>query len=158
MNERRIHQLFRFSVLIKGADAALETACGILLALVGTSAITSLVSKLAQMDLVEDPHDIIARYLLDWAHSFSIQTKHFYVFYLISHGVIKLFLVAGLLRDKLWAYPVSLVVLGLFVLYQLYRFSYTHGIGLIALSLFDVVVIVLIWHEYRLLRRHLPLT
>lgn len=68
----------------------------------------------------------------------------------------KLLLVAGLLREKLWAYPASLAVLGLFIVYQLYRYSYTHGVGLIVLSLFDVMVIVLVWHEYRLVRRHLP--
>jgi hypothetical protein len=46
---------------------------------------------------------------------------------------------------------------GLFIVYQLYRFSYTHGFGLIVLTVFDVFVIGLIWHEYRLVRRHLPL-
>jgi uncharacterized membrane protein len=45
-------------------------------------------------------------------------------------------------------------VLGLFVIYQLYRFSHTHGLGLIALSVFDVIIVVLIWHEWRLYRHH----
>ena len=64
-------------------------------------------------------------------------------------------LVIGLLKNKLWAYPASLIALGLFVLYQLYRFSYTHGAGLIVLTVFDLLVMSLIWHEYRLVRRHL---
>jgi uncharacterized membrane protein len=68
---------------------------------------------------------------------------------------VKVVLVAALLRNKLWAYPVSLVVLGLFIFYQLYRFSYTHSPALIALSVFDVLVIALIWHEYRIVRGHL---
>ena len=46
--------------------------------------------------------------------------------------------------------------MSLFVLYQLYRFSYTHGFGLIVLTVFDVIVMILIWHEYGLMRRHLP--
>jgi uncharacterized membrane protein len=66
-----------------------------------------------------------------------------------------MFLVAGLLRNKLWAYPASLVVLGLFIAYQFYRFSYTHGAGLIVLTVFDIIVMGLIWHEYRLVSRHL---
>jgi uncharacterized membrane protein len=64
-------------------------------------------------------------------------------------------LVIGLLQNKLWAYPASLIALGLFVLYQLYRFSYRHGAGLIVLTVFDLLVMSLIWHEYRLARRHL---
>jgi len=42
----------------------------------------------------------------------------------------------GLLRNKVWAYPISLAVLGLFIVYQLYRFSHTHGYGLIVLTAF----------------------
>jgi hypothetical protein len=39
--------------------------------------------------------------------------------------------------------------------HQLYRFSYTHEVGLIALTAFDILVMTLIWHEYGLVRRHL---
>jgi len=42
--------------------------------------------------------------------------------------------------------------LGLFIVYQLYRFSHTHGAGLIALTVFDIFVMGLIWHEQRLIR------
>ena len=44
--------------------------------------------------------------------------------------------------------------MGLFVLYQLYRYSYTQSFGLIVLTVFDIFVIILIWHEWRILRRH----
>jgi uncharacterized membrane protein len=64
-------------------------------------------------------------------------------------------LVAGLLRNKLWAYPASLVVLGAFIAYQIYRYTYTQAFGLIALTVFDSIVMALIWHEYRLVRRHI---
>ena len=93
--------------------------------------------------------------LCAWAQDFSVATQHFYAFYLLSHGVVKLLLVAGLLRDKLWAYPASPVAMTLFIAYQLYRYSYTHGIGLLALTVFDLVVIWLVWHEWRARARHL---
>ena len=44
-----------------------------------------------------------------------------------------------------------------FIVYQLYRFSYTHGWALIVLSVFDIVVVWLIWHEYRVVRHFDPL-
>ena len=155
MNERRIHQIFEIGVLLKGADALVECIGGLALAFVNTSAITSLVDALTQEELIENPNDFVAMHLMSLAQNFTVGTQRFYAFYLLSHGVIKVFLVIGLLRNKLWAYPVSLVVLGLFIIYQLYRFSYTHGVGLIALTVFDVIVMGLIWHEYRLVRRHL---
>lgn len=157
MNEHRIHQIFEVSVLLKGAHALIECLSGIALALIGTSTIVNFVNAITQDELIEDPNDFIATHLLAMAHEFSVQTKNFYAFYLLSHGIVKLVLVVGLLRNKLWSYPASLIVLGLFAGYQLYRFTYTHGFGLIVLTIFDVIVMVLIWHEYGLVRRHLPL-
>lgn len=154
MNERRIHQIFEISVLLKGAHALTECIGGLALAFVSTTTITQFVKLLTQEELIEDPKDAVAAYFLNLAQHFTVSAQHFYAFYLLSHGLIKVFLVAGLLRNRLWAYPVSLAVLGLFIVYQLYRFSYTRGGGLIVLTIFDVIVMGLIWHEYRLLRRH----
>ena len=143
-------------MLLKGVHAVVECVGGIALALIGTSTIADLANAITQEELIEDPNDFVATRLLALAQNFSVETKHFYAFYLLSHGVVKLLLVIGLLRSKLWSYPASLIVLGIFIVYQLYRFSYTHGAGLIVLTLFDIVVMGLIWHEYNLVRRHLP--
>ena len=156
IQERRIHELFEVSVLLKGAHAVIECVGGVLLALTSTSAIVALVNRITQDELIEDRSDFIATHLLGWAQSFSLQTQHFYAFYLLSHGVVKLALVAGLLRRKLLAYPASLVVMTVFIAYQIYRYTFTHGIGLLFLTAFDLVVMWLVWHEYQLLRRHLP--
>ncbi len=156
MNEHRIHQIFQVSILLKGAHAVLECVSGVVVALVSTGTIVNFVNALTQEELIEDPQDFLATHLRALAQTYSVETKHFYAFYLISHGVVKLLIVIGLLNNKLWSYPASLVVFGLFIAYQLYRFSYTHGAGLIVLTVFDVVVMGLIWHEYRLVLRHLP--
>ena len=156
MQERRIHQLFEVSVLLKGAHALIECVGGVVLAFVSTAQIVALVQRVTQDELVEQPHDFIASHLLAWAQGFSVQTQHFYAFYLLSHGLVKIALVAGLLARRLWAYPASLVVLAGFIGYQLYRYTFTHSVGLIALTAFDLLVMWLVWHEYQLLRRHLP--
>jgi uncharacterized membrane protein len=156
MQERQIHQIFEVSIVLKGAHAVIECAGGLLLAVTSTPAIFSLVNRFTQDELIEDRGDLVANTLIHWAQTFSVQTQHFYAFYLLSHGVVKLGLVTGLLMRKLWTYPASLAVMTLFIAYQVYRYSYTHGVGLIFLTVFDLIVMTLIWHEYRLLRRHLP--
>ena len=156
MQEKRIHEVFQASVLLKGVFAAIECLSGLALAVASPAGIRSLVDRLAEARLIEGRGEFIAGHLLAWTQTFSVQSQHFYAFYLLSHGAVKLAVVVGLLMGRLWAYPASLVVLTLFVAYQLYRYSYTHSLGLIALTLFDLVVIALIWHEYRLIRRHLP--
>ncbi len=156
--EKNIHRFFEISVFLKGLHAILETIGGILLYFISTDTLTQLVVKLAQEELTEDPNDFIAHRLLQSAQHFSIGFKSFAAFYLLSHGIIKLFLVVGLLKGKHWAYPTSLVVLGLFILYQIYRFTFTHSVSLIVLTVFDLIVMWLIWQEYRLIRSLKPKT
>jgi uncharacterized membrane protein len=139
VQEKRIHRLFVVSVLAKGAHALVEIAGGLALYLLGADTIAQRLR----------PHE--------WAaHHFAPSEQHFYAFYLLSHGLIKGVLVVFLLREKLWAYPASIAVFGLFIAYQFYRYSFTHDVALIALSIFDLFVIALAVHEYRLLSKHLP--
>ena len=156
MQEKRIHQVFVVSVALKGLHALIEIAGGLALYFVSTATIVGAINGWSYDELIEDRHDWIANHLLEFARTFSVAEHHFYAFYLLSHGLIKSVLVVGLLREKLWAYPASFAVFGAFIAYQLYRYSFTHDIALIALSIFDLFVIYLAVHEYRLLRKHLP--
>jgi uncharacterized membrane protein len=156
MQEQRIHQIFVVSVLFKGIHALIEIAGGIALYLVSTATIVNAINRWGYGELAEDQSDWVARVVLDFGRHFSVAEHNFYAFYLLSHGLIKSVLVIGLLRERLWAYPASFAVFGAFIAYQLYRFTFTHDIGLILLSIFDAFVIYLAVHEYRLLRRHLP--
>ena len=156
MQEKRIHQIFEVSVALKGLHALLEIAGGLALALTSTATIIGWINRFSQGELTEDPNDWVANHVMEFGRNFSVEQHHFYAFYLLSHGIIKGALVIGLLREKLWAYPASFVVFSLFIAYQLYRYSFTHDFSLILLSIFDLFVIALAVHEYRLLRKHLP--
>jgi uncharacterized membrane protein len=156
MQEKRVHQVFVASVLFKGLHALMEIAGGIALYLISTETIVAGINNWSYDELIEDKNDWIATHLLRFAQTFSVAEHNFYAFYLLSHGLIKSVLVMGLLRERLWAYPASFAVFGAFIAYQLYRYTFTHDIGLILLSIFDAFVIYLAVHEYRLLRRHLP--
>lgn len=153
--EARIHRVFQVSVILKALHALIECGSGIALYLVSNRTIVHLVQLLTQEELLEDPRDLVATRLLDAAQHLSVSTQSFYAFYLLSHGLVKVVLAAGLLREKLWAYPASLVALAGFVTYQLYRYSYTQGAGLLVITVFDILVIVLVWHEWRVLERYL---
>jgi uncharacterized membrane protein len=62
-------------------------------------------------------------------------------------------LVTALLLNKLWAYPWMITVLILFIGYQLYRIALQPTVGMVALTVFDLVIVVLTWREYRQQRR-----
>ncbi len=146
--------LFRTSVILKGLDSLLEIVGGIALWIVSPSFVLRLTAILTQDEIAEDPHDLVANYLRHAAGRLSFSGQHFMAIYLLSHGVVKMFAVIALLRNKLWGYPLSIVVFGGFILYQIYRFTLTGGFGLVVLTVFDLIVIWLIWLEYRAVKSH----
>ncbi|WP_377832212.1 DUF2127 domain-containing protein [Acidimangrovimonas pyrenivorans] len=93
--------------------------------------------------------DPIAASLLRQIHDFSLHPQTFWSVYLIGHGLLNLSVVAALLTKKPWAHPVSMLVLAGFIAYQLDRYWLTHAPVLILLSVFDFVVILLVWNEHR---------
>ena len=151
-----LHRLFQVAVVVKGIDGVLELLGGLLLALIGPTALHRLVVVLARHELADDPDDWVVMTLRHLAESFSVETRHFASAYLIGHGILKIFLAVTLLRERLWAFPTALSVLAIFVAYQLHRFVRTHSIVLLALTVVDLVVMVLIWREYRSRRDSVP--
>ena len=69
--------------------------------------------------------------------------------YLLAHGLVKVILVAALLKNQLWAYLWTIGFLGVFIAYQLYRLSFQPSVGLTALTIFDASIAWLTWREYR---------
>lgn len=153
LDERYIHLAFQISLWTKGLFALTEVAGGLTLFFVSREWLAWLAGAVTKGELAEDPHDFVANFLLHSAQQLSISTQHFTAAYLLGHGVIKLWLIIGLLRERLWYYPTALVVFGLFVAYQIYRFEYTHSLWLLVITAVDIIVIGLTWHEYRYWRR-----
>jgi uncharacterized membrane protein len=151
--ERNIYIAFEASLLLKGLFALFETIGGILAYFVTQEFLLNLVQTVTQQELAEDPRDLVANYLMHQAEHLSVSAQHFAALYLLSHGVIKLALIVGLLQKKLWCYPAAIVVFGLFILYQLYLYNFTHSVSLLLITAFDIVIVGLTWHEYRYLRR-----
>lgn len=146
------HRLLRISLQFKSLFALTEIIGGGLFYFVSQRLIVNFVFAVTQNELSEDPRDIISRYLVAWSHSSYLSTQHFVAFYLLSHGIVKMAVIIGLLRGKSWAYPSSLIVFTAFIAYQLYRFVFTHSIWLLVLTAIDTVIVVMIWQENRVLK------
>jgi len=144
---------FDVGIFFKGLDGVLEMVGGLLLFVVRPQTITGIITTLTQHELSEDPHDVIASQLFRLAQDFSASAQVFAGVYLLSHGLIKVVLVAALFRELLWAYPAAIVVFGLFIAYQMYRYVLEPSTSMIVLSVLDVMVIALTWLEYRRLKR-----
>jgi uncharacterized membrane protein len=147
--EARVHRLFQISLLLKAAHSLFEIAGGILLAVLSQEAIPRIANFLTQEELLEDPRDVIANYILRSARSLSLDQKSTAAVFLLSHGIVKLFLIVAVLRNKPWAYPAFMIALGLLISYQSYSLMHVFSLGLTALTILDVIVLALASHEYR---------
>lgn len=142
------HKSFEVGVIIKGFDGLLEVIGGVLIFFIKPSTIYNLFNFVFYHELVEDPNDLIVNHILKAVSHFTHGTVLFSSIYLLSHGLIKIVLAWALLKQKLWSYPVSIVFLLIFIIYQIYRYTYTHSIMLILLTIFDIVIIWLTVKEY----------
>jgi uncharacterized membrane protein len=144
-----VHEVFIISLILKALNAVIEITGGILIFIVSQERIIKIALFLTQEEISKDPKDLIANYLITSAENFSLSAKHFIAFYLLSHGLVKLGVIIGLLKKKLWAYPAAFAVFSLFIVYQLYRYFHTHSLWLLVLAIFDLIVIWLIIIEYK---------
>lgn len=145
-----LDRVFYISLLLKAADSILEIIGGILTLLISTSTINSIVSGLTRHELSQDSHDFIANHILKVGHDLTSGSgRYFAAFYLLSHGLVKIVIIGALFKQKLWAYPWMMGVLGAFVAYQIYRLTFKFSIGLVLLTLFDMFIIWLTYKEYQ---------
>lgn len=154
-----LDRAFLVGIVLKGLDGVLEVIGGLLLLVLTPATIDDLARALTQHELSEDPHDLLATHLLRYTGSLTGSAVRFGAVYLLAHGVVKIVLVAALLRNRLWAYPWMIAFLLAFIGYQLYRLTFAPSVGLVGLTVFDAVVTWLTWREYqrqRSARHRLP--
>src|SRR6185437_2727181 len=151
LDEKNLHLFFELGLGLKAIFALGEIGAGVATYLVPQRYFVALVLWVTRDEFAEDPHDLVANFLLHTVQHLSVDAQRFAGLYLLGHGLIKLWLVVGLLRERLWYFPVSIAIFGLFILYQGYRYMHTHSVWLLLVTV-DIVVIALTWHEYRYLR------
>ena len=141
---------FRCGIALKGLHALLESTIGCVLFFTPARTLNHVTWRLARLDLLSrNPHDFIGSHLRHMAAGITGTGRHFAAVYLLSHGFVKLVLVVELLRNRLWAYPLMILMLGIFAGYQSYRFFLTHSLAMVVLTAFDLAVIALTALEYR---------
>lgn len=153
-------RMFAVAIAIKGIDGGLQFLGALLLMVIPPTLITGAANMIITRDLLGDPNGALSTHLAEAANHFANgSSRWFAIIYLLAHGVIKLVLVWALVKRVMWMFPVSVVVLAGFVVYEVWRAVHTHSIALPIFAAVDVVIITMIIREYRKLRReHQPAT
>ncbi len=152
--DKLLHVLYEIGIWFKGVDGIFEVIGGVLFFTVSKAALTRWVLNLTQHEMIGDPTDWLATHLKHAVGHLSSDTKLFASAYLAGHGAIKILLVwVGLWRRKFWAYPTAIAFLSAFIGYQTFRVTHRFSFLLIALTTLDLIIVLLIWREYRVEKR-----
>jgi uncharacterized membrane protein len=152
MLERNIHRLFEVGVILKGVHALLELITGGVTLAIGPVAVSDFFFALAQREWIGGARTSLVNFLVRLAEQSLRGGERFVGIYLLAVGVINMGLAISLLASARWSYPAALAAIAILMAYQLHRYTYTHAVALLVLTLYDSVVLWLVWNEYRVVR------
>ncbi len=155
IEEKRIFVVYEIGLFLKALQAFLEIVAGVLFYFISTNAITTFVLTIAHGELTEMPRDFMSNLLMSGVTQLSAASKFFIVFYLLSHGIIKLGIIFGLYFKKKWSFPVAVIGFGGLLLYEIYCVIVSYSLSLSLFILMDVIILWLVVREHYVPKRYL---
>lgn len=145
-----LDKIFEGGIILKGLSGVAELLGGLIMLFVTPDRLHRFISFLTEDSLTTNPHAPIANWLVHSTQHFGNGSRWFLVAYLWVHAAVKLTAVIGILKNQLWAYPFALISLSIMMLYQIWSIIFVKAsLGMIALTLFDILILWLIWREYQ---------
>lgn len=148
LSEKNWRRFFQLAMAVKGFDGILGMIAGTVLLFITKVRLNKDFAILVGGELFEKPRDFLINYLYQLLQHLSVGGKTFASIYILIHGFLNIVLVIGLYKEKLRAYWWAIGIVGLFILYLLYRFIITHSGPTALLIGFDILFILLAWREY----------
>ncbi len=157
LTEKRYHLLFDIGMWIKAVLTVIELIGGVLLYVMSAASLNGLLAFFIGGEMNEQPRDLLWGLFIQGYQSFLGPAQSFWAFILVSHSIAKIAALIAIYYGKLWAYPAAAAVFGALAFYQIYSYVYFHSLLIILLTVFDVILIGLILHEWLAKRKSAPL-
>ncbi len=151
-SEKNISLLFRFSMWWRIIYGFLRLILGTTLLKITGQPLSEFIYTLMSHELTGKMSDVILSklYILFEIHDFTI--SYFIALYFIFWGTIDIVLSLCLLHHIRQAFPIAMVIIALFILYGIVRFTFTHSLVLSVVIIIDIGILYLINHEYQKLK------
>jgi len=146
------HVGFEIGLVFKALHGIVQLLGGLVMLYVTPDRLSAVTEFLTRHRLSVNPQAIFAGFLVKLGAGFSVGTQRFILFYLFSHGLVRVALVYLLWRKKLFAYPLSIGFLLFFIVCQLYRYTLTGSLMLLLFTIPDGTMTALTYFEYKALR------
>jgi len=145
---KKINIVFYVGIALKGLNALLECIGAYFLFILKQEWIDKFMRFVVLPELAEDPNDKIMNYFYNLGHSLSIDSQYATAIYMMIHGTVKLVFICLLFKKVLWAFPASVTVFGLLIIYEIYKFIHIPSILLLGLIVIDIAFVSVIVLEY----------
>ncbi len=153
ITEKEYWGIFEVGLLIKALNAAADLLGGIIIWFTSKAVLVTFILNFFQNELSDNPDDYISNFIVNSAAALSVSSQFILGAYLFIHGVVKMFLLICLYQKKLWAYPTSIIIFSLLILYESYTYYFNPSAWILAVIIFDVILVLLTGHEYGVLRK-----
>lgn len=146
------HRMFLVTIIGKATLGIIQLLIAAAVHFGMVARLPQLVQSLFARELSEDPNDFLASTLLRLVNGMPATDLSFYTLYFAGHGLSHVMIVAALLYGARWASEAAILVLSLFVVYQIFEWYSIGGTMLLVLSAIDIFVIILTVRERQLQR------
>src|ERR1041384_5997993 len=115
-------RFYKAGLWLKGANGVLELIGAVLVVVLPDSSINRVIVFLLQQGVEEGKRDALLE-AVSRSLTGLVGNRGFAIFYLVGHGVVKIFLVTFLFMGKRWAYPIAIGAMALFMVYEGFRLA-----------------------------------
>ena len=147
-----ITDLFRVMLVWRIVYGSFKMILGVSLLKFHGMEFADMLAPLMAHELSRDPRDVLVGFIHNWLTHSPQEVTYFLSVYFLFWGLIDIGMSYYLLIHKHWAYPVSAVLIIVFILYEAFRYTHTHSLTLLGVIIIDIVVLGLIVREYRHLK------
>lgn len=148
--------LFHLSMWWKIVYGGIRVVLGfVLLKLIGMP-FNDIFYSLMSHEISTDATDVVFQFIYSILEDHSFTVTYFVASYLLFWGAMDIFLSILLLRHKIWAFPMTMILMSIFILYEIYRVIHTQSLILLTLIFLGFGILYVIDEEYKRLKKVLP--
>lgn len=149
--ERHLPFLFRISMWWRIFYGFLRIFLGTTLLKITGQPLSEIMYSLMSHEVTGHTSDFVLEKLYLFTETHEITVTYFIAFYFLFWGTVDIILSFCLLKHIKQAFPIAMGIIVLFILYGLFRLSYTHSGILACVIILDLVILYLINDEYHAL-------
>jgi uncharacterized membrane protein len=149
LSREHFKRLFDVTLIVKGVAAVVDLVAAAVIFTTGSELAIRFFAKVTTLVTDFEGDGVVSQYLSLQPGSITTFDIWFITGYLAIHGIINIVLVEGIWFRRQWAYTKAMRILLLFFVYQCVRLFFVWSYWLFIITLYDLVVLLLLYNEYR---------